>query len=302
MFTLIFRIIKYGFLGAIRSIWLSSATLVIMILALIVMQGLLIFGTITKTALNSLQDKIDISVYFKTDTNEDQILKIKNTLESFSEIKSIEYISREDALLQFKNAHQGDPTISQALDELKDNPLSASLNIKAKDPKDYPVIDTYLKNDSITPFVDKVNFSQNQVVIERLTKIIDTIKKGGIILSFILAAIAILITFSTIRLAIYSNREAIGVMRMVGASNNFIRGPYIAEGIIFGIISGLISVLIFLPLASLASPYIKALIPEMDLSSYLLTNFWSHLGIQLGFGIILGVISSLIAIRRYLKA
>lgn len=301
MFTLIFRIIKYGFLGAIRNIWLSSATLVIMIMTLIAMQGLLIFGTITNTALTSLQDKIDISVYFKTDTVEDEILKIKLSLESLNEIKNVEYISREDALIQFKNTHQGEPTISQALEELKDNPLSASLNIKAKDSKDYPVIDAYLKNESITPFVDKVTFSQNQVVIERLTKIIDTIKKGGLILSLVLAVIAVLITFSTIRLAIYSNREAIGIMRMVGASNNFIRGPYVAEGIIFGIIAGLISVLIFLPLASFAAPYIKVFIPEMDVSQYLLMNFWSHLGVQLGFGIVLGVISSLIAVRRYLR-
>ena len=301
MITLIFRIIKYAFLGFIRNFWLSSATLAVMILALIAIQGLLIFGTITKTAVTSLQDKIDISVYFKTTTTEEDILKVKQALESVGEIKTVEYVSREDALLQFKATHKEDPTISQALEELGENPLSASLNIKAKNPKEYPAIAAYLNNESLVPFIDKVSYSQNQLVIERLTKIVDTVKGGGLILTFILVAIAVLVAFSTIRLAIYSNREAIGIMRLVGASNNLIRGPYIAEGIMFGIVAGLISVLIFLPLASFVAPYIKVFIPEMDLSSYLLMNFWSHLGIQLGIGIFLGVISGLIAIRRYLK-
>ena len=301
MITLIFRIIKYGFVGFIRNFWLSSATLAVMILALIVMQGLIIFGTIAKTSLVSLQDKIDISVYFKTTAVEDDVLKIKRALESLDEVKTVEYISREEALIQFKTTHKDDPTISQAVEELGENPLSASLNIKAKDPKEYPAIAAYLNNESISTLVDKVTYSQNQLVIERLTKIIDTIKRGGLVLIFVLAGIAVLVAFSTIRLAIYSNREAIGIMRLVGASNNFIRGPYIAEGIMFGIVAGLISVLIFLPLASFATPYIKVFIPEMNLSSYLLMNFWSHLGTQLGIGIFLGVISSLIAIRRYLK-
>ncbi len=141
MLTTLARIIKYGFLGFWRNGWLSTATLSIIVLALIVFEGLIIFNVLTENALDVLQGKIDISIYFKSDTPEDDILKIKRSLESLAEVKSIEYISREDALKIFKERHKEDTTISEAINVLDQNPLSASLNIKAKDPKDIWIIE-----------------------------------------------------------------------------------------------------------------------------------------------------------------
>ena len=266
-----------------------------------VFEGMMIFNVLTKIALISIQDKIDISVYFKTNTPEDEILQTKKSLGTLAEIKNIEYIPRDKALENFKNRHKDDPTIAQSLDELKNNPLLASLNIKAHNPKDYAVIADYLNKASFKGWFEKVTYAQNAVVIERLGKIIDTAEKGGFILIIFLTFIAVLITFNTIRLAIYSNREEIGIMRLVGASNSFIRGPYVVEGIIYGLIAGIISIIIAGPIVYFISPYLKIFIPEINLWSYFVSNLFILFGYQSLFGVGLGVISSSIAIRKYLR-
>ncbi len=301
MFTALSRIIKYGVQGFWRNGWLSTATLFIMLITLVASIGLITFNVLTKTALNALQDKIDISVYFKNTVPEDDILNIKRSLESLTEVKKVEYISRDKALEIFKSRHTNDPTISQAINELTDNPLNASLNVKANDPKQYAAIAGYLGKDPIKSLAEKVSYAQNAVIIERLNKIIDTGQRAGLILTIILAAVAILVTFNTIRLAIYSNREEIGIMRLVGASNRYIRGPYVVEGIIYGLSAGLLSMLIALPAVYFVSPYINVFVPEINLWQYFVSNFAKLLGYQFLLGIVLGIISSTIAIRKYLK-
>lgn len=301
MFVTLSRIIKYGFQNFLRNGWLSTATIAVMVLALFVLQGLIIFNVLAKTAISAIQNKIDISVYFKSNVAEDEMLKLKKTLEDFNEVKKVEYVSREQALTEFQARHKESSIVSQAIEELGENPLLASLNIKAHDPKQYVSIAAYLNNESLQPIIEKVTYAQNQVVIERLIRIVDTAQRSGIILTFIAALIAVLVAFNTIRLAIYTNRETIGVMRLVGASNSLIRGPYIVEGVLYGILAGILSFAIVTPLISYASPYIVNFIPEMNLQNYFAANFLRLLGYQIFFGIILGIFSSFIAVRRYLR-
>ena len=156
MITTLVRIIRYGFQSFWRNGWLSAATILVMALALSVFLGLILFGVITKTAIATLQDKIDISAYFKVGVSEDDITKIETSVKNLAEVKGVEYISRDKALEIFKSKHSADPTIAKALEELGDNPLAASLNIKAKDPKDYKVIASYLENEKFASVIDKV--------------------------------------------------------------------------------------------------------------------------------------------------
>lgn len=295
------RIVKYGWQAFLRNGWLSLSTISIMILAALVFEGLILFNVMGKTALSSIQNKIDISVYFKSNVDEDSILNIKRSLEGLEEVKSAEYISREQALEEFKTRHEGEETITQTLAELNENPLLASLNIKAEDPSEYGAIASYLENENLGDIVEKVTYAQNQVVIDRLVGLIDTMKKGGITLTVFLAFLAVTVTFNTIRLAIFSNREQIGIMRLVGASNVFIRGPYVVEGVIYGIIAGIIGFLILIPGISFLSPYVGQFIPEFSLSNYFQEHFFGLLLYQLLFCIALGIVSSIIATRRYLQ-
>lgn len=301
MFVTLSRIIKYGFQSFLRNGWLSTASIAVMILALFVLQSLIIFNIIAQTAIAAVQNKIDISVYFKTNVAEDEILKLKRSLEGLTEVKKVEYISRDQALAEFQARHKENLIVVQAIEELGENPLLASLDIKAYDPKEYATIAAYLNTESLEPIIEKVTYAQNQAVIERLINIVNTARQGGIILTIIATLIAVLVAFNTIRLAIYTNREAIGIMRLVGASNNLIRGPYIIEGVLYGLLAGVLSFAIITPLIIYTSPYVTNFIPEINLQNYFTENFLRLLGYQLLFGIILGTLSSFIAVRRYLR-
>lgn len=301
MISSLLRLVKYGWQHFWRNKWLSLATLFIIILALIVFELVIVFSVITKTGLEVLKDKIDISVYFKVATPEAEVLKIKNAIEELPEVDKVEYISRDKALEIFKEKHKNDPTIIQALQQLDENPLSSLINIKAKDPTFYSVIASKLDNNEWRPLIEKITYTQNKIVIERLGKIVDIGNKLGLILTILLSLSAILVTFNTVSLAIYSNREEIGIMRLVGAPNYFITGPYVVEGVIYGVLAAIISMLIFWPVAYWASPYLKFFLTNLDLRVYLFDNVFKLFGYQLLFGIGLGIVSSSFAIRKYLK-
>lgn len=303
MLTALSRIIKYGLLAFWRNGWVTAATVSVMLLALIVFEGMIIFSVITTTTLDVIKDKIDISVYFKTDTSEDEMLKIEKSVESLAEVDKVEYISKDKALEIFKATHSGNETISQSLDVIKENPLLASLNIKAKDPKYYSDIAKSLDVAAFKDKIESVSYNKNAAVIDKLNKIIDTVNSGGILIIIFLSITAVLVTFNTISLAIYSNREEIGIMRLVGASNSLIRGPYVLEGIVYGIIGAILSIIILLPIVYFVGPHVDQFIknPEVKLWNYFTYNMLGLFGYQLLFGIFLGVVSSTIAIRKYLK-
>lgn len=301
MVTTLARIIKYGVQNFLRNGWLSAATIAVMILALFVFQGLIIFRFLTNAAVSSIQDKIDISAYFKSNTAEDDILKLEKTIEGLAEVKSVEYISQDRALEIFKAKHSNDEVITTALKELETNPLLASLNIKANHPDDYSKIADYIKQSSLDSLIEKITYAQNQLAINRMARIMEALDNLGFGIVIVLSLIASLVTFNTVRLAIYSNREELGIMRLVGASNKFINGPYMFNGIIYGVVAAVLSFILVTPIISLVSPYLQAFVPEIDLTGYFYGNFSKLLGYQIIFGIALGTVSAYIAVRRYLK-
>jgi len=275
--------------------------MVVILLALLVFQSIIIFGVVGNTALDAIQDKIDISVYFKTNTPEDEVLRIKRSLEEFEGVSGVEYISRDRALEVFEQTHIDDETITQALQELDENPLSASLNIKAENPEEYSDVAAHLEGIVSEDLVENITYNQNQAVIDRLASIIKVSRQMGALAALFLTIVAILVSFNTILLGIYSNRDEISIMKLVGASNLYIRGPFIIMGVLYGILAAVLGMLIITPFVFLASPYVRLFIPEMDLVAYFAGNFFTLLFYQLSFGIGIGVISSFIAIRRYLK-
>ena len=301
MFTVLSRIIRFGFDNFWRSVWPSMATVAILVIALLVFLGLIFFNVLTGAAVDSVQGKIDVSVYFKTTAAEDSILNIKQALESLPEVKSVEYVSPDQALAMFKDKHASDPNISQAVDELANNPLEASLNIQANNPNQYGAIADYLKSPNLNRDIDKVSYAENKVVIERLIAIVNNVNRGGWMLTIILALISGLVVFNTVQLAIYSNRDEITIMRSVGASTLLVRGPYVVEGMLAGAIAAILSLIVMSPILYLAAPYFGKLIQGLDLFRYLYTHFMSLLVYQLLFGVLIGGTSSFIAVRRYLK-
>ena len=301
MFTVISRIFHFGVKNFWRNGWLSTATVAIMTLASVGFLGLIIFGVVTHAATTAIQDKIDISVYFKTNTPEDEILNIQQSLEGLSQVATVDYVSQAQALTNFQQTHANDPTVSQAINELDANPLEASLNVKAKDPSQYGAINDYLSSSDLAPYIDTISYAQNQDVINRLATIVRDVNIGGWLVTVLLALVAGLVMFNTIRLAIYSNRDEIGIMRVVGASNSLVRGPFVVEGMLWGVIAAVIAVVIAAPALYFVSPYLNQFIPGLNVFQYYYTHILVLFVEDLLFGVIIGALSSFWAVRRYLR-
>jgi cell division transport system permease protein len=301
MLTTLIRIIKSGWLSFWRNKWLSSAAISMMSLAIFSITSLLLINVLINSLTANLEDKIDISVYFNLDTPEEKILETRNDLVKLDVVRSVEYVSTEEALKRFKEKHKDNQVLMQSLEELETNPLEASLNIKAQQASQYEAIANFFNQEKYQEIIDKINYLENKAVIARLSSITRTIRQVGFIVLLILAGLAVLVTFNTIRLTIYSARKEIKVMKLVGASNWFVRGPFIIEGALYGVIAALIALFVLYPLLWYLSPKITAYLPGTDLFYFFQKNFLTLFLFQMIIGIVLGTISSLVAIRRYLE-
>lgn len=301
MFLVIGRTFKEGLKSFTRNGWLSVASVTVLVLSLFVLGLLFIVTSTSSNILKSMQEKVDISVYFKLDVTPERIAEAKAELEKSSEIQSISYISREEALEGFRQRNANKPAVVQALDTIGENPLPASLVVKAKDPTLYGAVADIITNATFKDDVSRVNYGENKEQIARLNQVVAEVRKVGLALTGIFAAISILIIFNTIRLTIYTRKQDIEVMRLVGASNTYIRLPFIFEGITYGLIATIISMGFLFLVLKFATPYALTVIPSENLVAAYFAKFPLLFGAELGVGIVLGFLSSMIAMRKYLK-
>ncbi|KKT28565.1 MAG: hypothetical protein UW43_C0001G0041 [Candidatus Yanofskybacteria bacterium GW2011_GWA1_44_21] len=295
------RIFDVAWTNFRRNTYTSIGTTGIMVLVLILFSGLMTVNFLSDEIVSSLQDKVDVSAYFKQDANENEILEVKKDVEAMPNVKSVTYISREQALADFKARHAGDALIQDSLAELAENPLQASLNIKAKDTSKYAEIANALEGNKYRTLIDKINYYENEAVIQRVEGIAGGLKNWGLLATLVLAVIAVLVTFNTIRLTIYNQKQEIEIMRLVGGSNWQIKAPYLVEGAVYGVIAAGVTAVLFYPMAYIISPRIASLMPEVSVISYFISNFFQYIFLILLAGVLLGTASSLIAIRKFLK-
>lgn len=294
------RVIKAGWTNFKRNSWLAFGTVGIMVLAILILSGLVAFNVVSGTLITSLENKADIIVYFKPQVSDEEAVQIAREVQSRPEVAEVDYISRERALEEFKARHEDEELIQQALQELGENPLQPSLEIRAKESTQYANLISFLESDRYQGFIENIG-EENKTVIDRIQKISWGSRIIGILVTISLSLIAVLVTFNTVRLTIYSQKQEIEIMRLVGASNWHIRGPFVVEGAIYGIIAGLAVVSIFYPIVYLASPKVETFIPSISLANYFTSFFGQMLVLVMGSGIALGIVSSMIAVRRYLK-
>lgn len=301
-FISFFRIIRMGLTNFRRNIWLASASTLIMTITLIILSVLSLLFVITSSSVETIQERVDISAYFKNGLAESQIMSIRDQLRTDDRIAEVRYVSADDALRDFKETHSNDPLLLESVGELNENPLPATLQIKAKNLEDYPAIAEHLSSSQFSSSIEKINFEDNRVLIDRLNNLLKFIITIGIILIAIFSAIAILVIFNTITLTIYNRKEEVEIMRLVGATNWYIRGPFIVEALIYSVLATIIT-------SALMFPVYRTLLPKV--SHYLTSSGYTFDGnlsvfaglilVQLVIAFILSTISSLLAMRKYLR-
>lgn len=305
-FTNLKRIFKTGIKSFFRNSFISFATVLIMTVTLMIIGSIMFLSATLTNVLDQVRDKVDVNVYFVVDAEEPEILELKDRVEDLPEVSYVTYTSREEALIEFRERHKDDQLTLQALDELGENPLGASIAIKAVEPSQYETIATFLESDPVlgqggVSIIDDINFAQNQRVIERLVGITDAVERIGLLLAVIFAIASIIIAFNTIRLAIYSAREEIKVMRLVGASDMYVRGPFVVEGLLYGFVATILTTILFYPITFSVAQYTESWLGGVNVFEYYVSNFGFIFITLLLTGIVLGVISSFLAVQKYLK-
>lgn len=300
------RIIRTGFFNFWRDGTVTLASVLVMMITLLVIGFLSFAGSVLDANLIALKNKIDINVNFVTAAKEEDILNIKQTLESLPEVALVTYVTREEALETFKERHASDPSILEALDEVGENPFGAVLNVQARDPSQYESVAKFLEGDNaLSPsgltIIDTINYFENKVAIDRLSQIISSADKLGLVLSLFLTIVSVLIAFNTIRLTIYLARDEISVMRLVGASTTYIQGPFVVVGIIYGLVAGFLTLLLFIPITYWLGTGSLSVFIGFNLFSYYLRNFLEIALIIFASGVFIGALSSALAIRKYLR-
>jgi cell division transport system permease protein len=295
------RIIKAGWTGFKRNNGLSFATVFIMVMVISVITALFLGQKTVNYVVAGLKERVDMSVYFLGEPSQDEIADIQGQLSAMPEIEKLEYISKEDALARFTLRHEGDQVIMDSLTELGANPLLASLAIKAQNVDQYAAIASFLESSSFNGLISKIDYYQKKPAIERVFSLATSFNIFGIIFSLALAAFAVLISFNTVRLAIHNSKDEIETMRLVGAHNRFITGPFLVQGVIAGAIAVVITLIIFAIGVWLINSKLNILIPGLGLANFFFSNILIILLLQLVTGVGLGVLSSWLAIRKYLK-
>ncbi len=273
----------------------------VMVVAISLFEGVFFLRGIGDHLVEVLQKSVNITAYFIDTATEDKILQARQEILTWPGVKSVEYISKDTALERFKAIHQEDPITQEILESVGENPLLASLDIQTHDFADYRFLNDSLTQAPFADLVSEVDYYDRETVIQLISKVAQGIERGILLVSVFGALVAILVVFNTIRLTMHNSKEEIEVMRLVGASHWFVRGPFLVQGILVGILASAIAFILSFAALFFFSPKLALFIPGFNIFEFFLNSLSLVLLIELGAGIGLGVVSALIAIRKYLN-
>ena len=300
MFLSLFRAIKFSVQDFYRNIWLSAVTIIIIVLALFSVNMLLTVKVIGDTAVLAIKDKIDVSLFIDSEASEDSILVLRATISSLSQVDSINYISKDEALEEFKEKNKSNPELLESLKQLGKNPLTPTLVIK---PKNIDHLDELIANlNKIEdPIIESRNFTNYKLMLSKINGITDKVSETGILLSLIFVFITLLVVYNSVRVAIYTHKTEIAVMKLVGASNSFVYLPYIFSALIYTIVSLLFIMLIFFPFLTLLQPYLVTFFIgyNINIFGYFSSNVLQIFGLQFLAAATINIGASLIAVKKY---
>ncbi len=296
----LFRTFNEGAQNFRRDKWLTVVTVMVMSLALYLMGVFFFSGFGILSVMKSIEDRINISVDFDYEVSEDRILDIKKKVEEIEEVKSVTFISREDALKDFTEKNKDNEEMMSALKIVNANPFYASLVITAENIDYYAQFDEYLKKEYKDELVSS-NYTKNKNTMGELHRFILFIRNVSLGLGSILIVISVVLTLNTIRMSLYANRKEFEIMRLVGASNLYVKLPTIFEGLLYGLVSALITIVTLIITIYSSDHFIKKVLPDVGIAEFYTKHIIEICFIIIGLGIALGSISSYIGIRRYLE-
>ena len=302
----IWRIIKTGAQYFIRNATLAIAAIAVMVITLTIILFSIIANATFNNTIQQITDRIDISVYLKDSVTEQQKDKLLQDLKQIENVSEVNYSSKEQVLETYKKQNQDNLDLLLAISQT-DNPLPATIQVKPKNPNRIQEIQAYLDSQEAKSLQsDSTSYSgDRKTALDKITRAATFLREAGLVSVLVFATVSMLIIFNTIRMAIFNRRDELQIMRLLGASTWYIRGPFVVETVIYGMVSAVISVTLCNTLFIVSSSAFDAsslgLLDIQYASDYFGDRFLIILAAQLGIGILIGAVSSIVATRRYLK-
>jgi cell division transport system permease protein len=303
MFISSYRVTKFAIQNFWRNFWLSVITISMLVLTLTTVNILLVLNVITQRAIDLVEDRIEVSVYFHDYTPQETIDVAVSSLRSLSQVRDVETITAQEAYDQFVARHVNDEEIMASLTELDENPFGPTLVVKAQEVADFDVILDALENPQFRDDIRDKDFSDYEQIVERIRETTDRVATFGIALSVIFLCIAILIVFNTVRIGIFIHREEIAIMRLVGASNWFIKAPFLLEMMLLSFIAVALTMGILFPILAGLEPKFGVYFGTQGagLMEYFANNGLVIFGLEFLGLVLVSIFSTVLAMRKFLR-
>ncbi|MFA6522301.1 MAG: permease-like cell division protein FtsX [Patescibacteria group bacterium] len=297
------RVFRFTFQNIFRNFWLSFVSMTVFVLTLLTVNCVIIMNVLASATLESVERKVEVTIYFNADATEDLVKGAQGYLLGLPQVRDVSYISDADALDAFMRANANDPLVLESLEELDRNPFGHSLVVSAHSSDDFPFILEAIETPEFSPFIKEKDTADYDRIIEGIQNLSTKVRWGGIALAGFFALVAMLIIFNTIRVAIYVHREEIGIMKLVGANDWFVRGPFILESLIYSAVAALVMLGLIALVLGAMQPWILRFFGDIDtsLSAYYWKNgLWIFGGQWIALSV-LSLATTFIAMRRYLR-
>lgn len=299
----LYRVIRFGTQNFLRNVWLSVATISVLVLTLVSINMLIVMNVMAKVALTTVKSKIDVSVHFKPEVEESRVQTVKIALLSLPEVRDVEYISAARAMERFTESYKKDDAVLESLGQVAENPFGATLVVKGHELDGYGKIMATLGEPVFSSLIEEKDFDDRQIMINRIDTISNRIEVFGLAVSGVFGLITLLIILNTIRVSIYTHREEIGIMRLVGASDSFIRAPFYVQAVLWSMVALVITAAMVYPAIGFAQPFLQHFFgtQEMNLLGFYNANLLQVFGLQLLAVAFMALLTTKMATARYLK-
>ncbi|HVE80688.1 MAG TPA: permease-like cell division protein FtsX [Candidatus Dormibacteraeota bacterium] len=298
------RITRTGLRNFVRNAWLSTAATAVMTVTLTLVAVSYISNVALTQTIKGVVEKIDVSVYLKDSATPEQINNFKSKIESLENVEGVKLVTKADALKSYREQNKDNPKLLEAISET-DNPLPASLLIKAKDPNKLQPVTDLVNQPEFKPLIqerDGISYSgDRKATIDRIIRTSNFFKATGLVASIVFIIISTLIIFNTIRMAIFTRKEEIEIMKLVGATNWFIRGPFIFEAALYGIIAAVVALIFIYTVVINGAPKVSNYLDTTMIVTFLREHAVLVAFAELAMGILIGAGSAMFALKRYLK-
>lgn len=297
------RIIKFSLQSMWRNAWLSFVTFTVFVLTLLTVNAVLFINLLADGAIEAIEEKVQVAVYFNPGTSADMEGSVREYLLSLPQVKTVDMVTAEEALADFKARHENNPTILSALDEVGGNPFGNAVLISAHNPEDFAYILEAVKTPEYDEAIKQTNYNNYQSAITKISSLAEKVRVAGFALAGFFALVSVMIIFNSIRVSVYVHRDEIGIMKLVGAHDWFVRAPFLVEAFLLTLVSTAVIAGGVLAVAKSLSEPIMSYFGgvEVDVWGYFTNNWLLVFGGEFAVLLLLALFTTAFAMRKHLR-